>query len=129
MPGTNIFEYAVIRVVPRVDREEFLNVGVVLFCPSLKFLDLRIDHDCRRLLSLDPRLDLDELERHLHAFGSIIRGEPAAGPIGRLDLAGRFRWLTATRSTVLQTSKVHPGLCTDPAATLAKLFTDLVAIE
>jgi hypothetical protein len=126
MQETHLFEYAVIRVVPRVDREEFLNVGVILYCPSLKFLGLRCSHESDRLLTLDPRLDLEELNHHLHAFGTITYGEETGGPIGRLDIANRFRWLTATRSTILQTSKVHPGLCTDPAATLDELFKKLV---
>ena len=129
MQGTNLFEYAVIRVVPRVDREEFLNAGVILFCPSLKYLDLQIDHDGKRLQSLYPSLDLDELRQHFHAFGAIVRGDLSAGPIARFDLAGRFRWLTATRSTILQTSRVHPGLCADPAATLERLFAGLVLIQ
>jgi hypothetical protein len=126
MPATHLFEYAVIRVVPRVDREEFLNVGVILYCPSLKFLGLRCTHNCDRLLTLDPQLDLEELKHHLHALSAITRGEVAGGPIARLDMASRFRWLTATRSTILQTSRVHPGLSPDPAATLEELYGRLV---
>jgi hypothetical protein len=126
MQETNLFEYAVIRVVPRVDREEFLNVGVILYCPSRKFLGLRCSNQSDRLLTLDPQLDLEELNHHLHALGTITYGEETGGPIGGLDMASRFRWLTATRSTILQTSKVHPGLCTDPAATLEELYKKLV---
>jgi hypothetical protein len=126
MQETHVFEYAVIRVVPRVDREEFLNVGVILYCPSLKFLGLRCTQQSDRLLTLDPQLDLDELDHHLHALGAITLGGETGGPIGRLDKANRFRWLTATRSTILQTSKVHPGLCTDPSATLEELYKKLV---
>jgi hypothetical protein len=126
MPATHLFEYAVIRVVPRVDREEFLNVGVILYCSDIKFLGLRCAYDCDRLLTLDPNLDLEELKLHLHAFGAITRGEATGGPIARLDIANRFRWLTATRSTILQTSRVHPGLSTDPAATLEELYERLV---
>jgi hypothetical protein len=126
MQETHLFEYAVIRVVPRVDREEFLNVGVILYCPSLKFLGLRCTQQSDRLLTLDPQLNLDELDHHLHALGAITLGEETGGPIGRLDKASRFRWLTATRSTILQTSKVHPGLCTDPSATLEELYKKLV---
>jgi hypothetical protein len=128
MPATHLFEYAVIRVVPRVDREEFLNVGVILYCPSLKFLGLRCTHHCDRLLTLDPQLDLEELKHHLHALSAITRGETAGGPIARLDMASRFRWLTATRSTILQTSRVHPGLSPDPAATLEELYERLVSV-
>jgi hypothetical protein len=126
MQETHLFEYAVIRVVPRVDREEFLNVGVILYCPRPKFLGLRCSQQSDRLLTLDPKLDLEELNHHLHALASIAYGEETGGPIGRLDMPGRFRWLTATRSTILQTSKVHPGLCTDPAATLDELYKKLV---
>lgn len=126
MQDTHLFEYAVIRVVPRVDREEFLNVGVILYCPTRRYLDLVCTRDYSKLLALDPTVDVAELEKHLDAFGAITRGDAAAGPISRLDIAGRFRWLTATRSTVLQTSKVHPGLCADPGATLGRLFENLV---
>ena len=126
MQETQLFEYAVIRVVPRVDREEFLNVGVILYCPTLKFLGLRCTDNCDRLLTLDPQLDLEELKHHLHALSAITRGEVAGGPIARLDMANRFRWLTATRSTILQTSRVHPGLSADPAATLEELYGQLV---
>jgi Protein of unknown function (DUF3037) len=126
MPAPHLFEYAVIRVVPRVDREEFLNVGVILYCPDIKFLGLRCTSNCERLLTLDPHLDLVELTQHLHAFGAITRGEATGGPIARLDIANRFRWLTATRSTILQTSRVHPGLSPNPAATLEELYARLV---
>ena len=126
MPDTHLFEYAVIRVVPRVDREEFLNVGVILYCPAIKLLGLRFADNCDRLLMLDPQIDLDELKQHLHAFSVITRGEASGGPIARLDNANRFRWLTATRSTILQTSRVHPGLSTNPAATLEELYEQLV---
>src|ERR1700683_2718232 len=126
MQETHLFEYAVIRVVPRVDREEFLNVGVILYCPSQKFLGLRCTQQSDRLLTLDPQLDLDDLDHPPHALGAITLGEETGGPIGRLDKASRFRWLTATRSTILQTSKVHPGLCTDPTATLEELYKKLV---
>ncbi len=128
MPATHLFEYAVIRVVPRVDREEFLNVGVILYCPDIRFLGLHCADDCDRLLTLDPQLDLEELKHHLHAFSVITRGEASGGPIARLDIANRFRWLTATRSTILQTSRVHPGLSADPAATLEELYERLVSV-
>lgn len=126
MPAMHLFEYAVIRVVPRVDREEFLNVGVILYCPDIKYLGIRCAHNCDRLLTLDPQLDLEELKHHLHALSAITRGEVTGGPIARLDMANRFRWLTATRSTILQTSRVHPGLSADPAATLEELYERLV---
>src|SRR6201999_2595877 len=97
------------RVVPRVDREEFLNVGVVLYCPGQKFLELIYTLDKPRLNTFAPSLDIDELAEHLSAFAEVVRGGAAGGPIGQMDPAGRFRWLTAQRSTVLQTSRVHPG--------------------
>jgi hypothetical protein len=121
-----LFEYAVIRVVPKVEREEFLNVGVILYSPKLKFLQLIYTLDIDRLKAFSPQLDIGELEEHLRAFESITLGDKTAGPIARLDIASRFRWLTATRSTILQTSKVHPGFCSDPAAALARLHATLV---
>jgi hypothetical protein len=126
MQEKHLFEYAAIRVVPRVHREEFLNVGVILYCPRLKFLELAWQLDSNRLLTLCPTLDLEDLRDHLHAFGEITRGSSTGGPIALLDPASRFRWLTATRSTILQSSKVHPGLSADPAAMLQRLFDSLV---
>jgi len=126
MPENQLFEYAVIRVVPRVEREEFLNVGVILYCPKQKFLKTLFNLDVDRLQIFSPHLDLGEVEEHLRAFEQIALGSPAAGPIGKLDTASRFRWLTATRSTVVQSSKVHPGLCSDPPAALIRLYNQLV---
>ncbi len=126
MQDKHLFEYAVIRIVPRVDREEFLNIGVILYCPHPKFLELIYTLDPTRLLSFAPALDLTEIEEYLRAFGNITRGSKEGGPIGRLDIPSRFRWLTATRSTILQTSRVHPGFCADPSAALARLHQTLV---
>jgi hypothetical protein len=126
MQDKDLFEYAVIRVVPRVDREEFLNVGVVLYCPRRKYLDLIYTLDISRLQALAPGLDIEELAGHLHAFAEVVRGSVAGGPIGLLDAASRFRWLTAQRSTILQTSKVHPGFCGEPAEALKRLHVALV---
>ncbi len=126
MQDKHLFEYAVIRVVPRVDREEFLNVGVILYCSRLKFLELAYQLDSSRLLAFCPALDIGELNQHLRSFGEITRGTKQGGPIGLLDIASRFRWLTATRSTILQTSKLHPGLCLDAASTLERLYGSLV---
>ncbi len=126
MQEKQLFEYAVIRVVPRVDREEFLNVGVVLFCSRSKFLELIYTLDEARLHAFAPSLDLQELAGHLSAFADVVRGGSGSGPIGKLALADRFRWLTAQRSTVLQTSRVHPGFCADPAGALDRLHTALV---
>ncbi len=126
MQEQHLFEYAIIRIVPRVEREEFLNVGVVLYCRQHQFLSMLYTIDEKRIEAFCTKPDLDELREHLHAFEQISKGEHTAGPIGKLDIASRFRWLTATRSTVVQTSKVHPGLCTDPAATLKKLHEQMV---
>jgi hypothetical protein len=126
MQEKQLFEYAVIRVVPRVDREEFLNIGVVLYCPKPKFLELRYTIDAVKLRAFAPLLDIEELEGHLRAFGEVVRGGSGSGAIGQLDPAARFRWLTAQRSTVLQTSRVHPGFCDEPVETLRKLHDMLV---
>jgi hypothetical protein len=126
MQEKHLFEYAVIRVVPRVEREEFLNIGVILYCPRQKFLHLIYTLDTHRLLAFSPQLDIAELEEHLRAFEAITLGSKEGGPIAQLDIPSRFRWLTATRSTILQTSKVHPGFCADPAAALQRLHATLV---
>ncbi|SMB98389.1 conserved hypothetical protein [Hymenobacter roseosalivarius DSM 11622] len=127
MPDKHLFEYAVLRVVPRVEREEFLNVGVIVYCRAQGFLQTRFELPEARLRALaGDEFDMEELTARLHAFGQICRGRPEGGTIGRLSLAERFRWLTATRSTVVQTSAVHPGLCQDAAATLTRLCAQLV---
>jgi len=122
-----LFEYAVIRVVPLVDREEFMNIGIVLYCPKQKFLKMRYVLNEGRLRAFAPTLDIDELKEHLCSFELICSGDAKGGPIARLDIPSRFRWLTATRSTILQTSKVHPGLCVDASETTDKLFNQLVS--
>lgn len=126
MQEKDLFEYAVIRVVPRVEREEFLNVGVVLYCAKQKFLQAMYHVDENRLKACCSDLDLEELDENLASFAKIATGRKEGGPIGNLDLASRFRWLTATRSTVVQTSKVHPGFCEDARETLERLFSQLV---
>ncbi|WP_210516757.1 DUF3037 domain-containing protein [Hymenobacter terricola] len=126
MPAMHLFEYAVLRVVPRVEREEFLNVGVIVYCRSLGFLQTRSELPEARLRALAPDLDLEEITARLQAFERICQGRATGGAIGQLPIAERFRWLTATRSTVVQSSPVHPGLCADAAATLARLFAQLV---
>jgi len=127
MQQKHLFEYAVIRVVPRVEREEFLNIGVMVYCAKLKFLQARYLLDADRLGAFSKEMDLAEVKEHVCAFERICLGEKDAGPIAKLDMASRFRWLTAARSTVLQTSKVHPGFCYDAGETLEKLFEQLVA--
>jgi hypothetical protein len=126
MQENHLFEYAVIRVVPRVEREEFLNVGVILYCAKQKFLQTVYTLDKERLTAFSPSLDLPELEQHLRAFEQIALGKEEGGPIGQLDIASRFRWLTASRSTIVQASKVHPGFCSDPPAALKRLHALLV---
>lgn len=126
MPDKHLFEYAVIRVVPRVEREEFMNVGVILYCAKQGFLQVRYELNETRLLAFSPMLDRAELTERLQAFERICAGRHEGGPIGQLPTAARFRWLTATRSTVVQTSAVHPGLCLDPQVTLTRLFDQLV---
>jgi len=126
MPDNHLFEYAVLRVVPRVEREEFLNVGVVVYCRSLAFLQTRYELPEARLLAFAPELDLTEVSARLQAFERICQGRAAGGIIGQLPIAERFRWLTATRSTVVQISPVHPGLCAEAGETLTRLFAQLV---
>jgi hypothetical protein len=121
-----LFEYAVVRIMPRVEREEFVNTGVVLFCAKQRFLQLKYKIDAPRIHALCPLADVDEICTYLKAFEQICLGNPEAGPIAQLPLAGRFRWLTATRSTIVQTSKVHPGLCLDAAEMLDKIFEQQV---
>ena len=129
MPEQQAFEYAVIRIVPKVEREEFMNVGVILYCQSLAFLDAKFTLDEKRLLALSSEMQLEEIKDHLNSFCQICKGGPDAGPIGLLDIGSRFRWLTATRSTVLQCSRVHPGLSADPKQTLNNLYQRLVHLE
>jgi hypothetical protein len=126
MQEKHLFEYAVIRVVPRVEREEFLNVGVILYCSSQNFLQTVFQVNEARLRAFSGELDMEEIQERLQAFEQVCIGGKAGGTIGQLPLASRFRWLTATRSTVVQTSKVHPGLCKDPVVKLAQLHTELV---
>ncbi|MES1214965.1 MAG: DUF3037 domain-containing protein [Bacteroidota bacterium] len=122
----HLFEYAIIRIVPRVEREEFLNVGVIIYCKSQQFLQTIFTLDESRLLALYPDVDINEVRLHLNSFEQISIGNTEAGPIAALDLASRFRWLTAKRSTVLQTSAVHPGLCLNADETLKQLHAKLV---
>ena len=128
MQEQQLFEYAVIRVVPQVEREEFLNVGVVLFCARKKFLQVLYVLDHGRLSAFSPRLDIAEVAAYLRSFEKICNGSPDSGPIGCLPPPDRFRWLTATRSTVLQASKIHPGFCIEPAEQLMKLFKSIVEL-
>ena len=120
------YDYAVIRVVPRVEREEFVNVGVILSCPAQDFLEARIVVDADRLRVLDPSLDIDALRSHLDTIPVICRGGADALAIGQLSVRERFHWLVAPRSTVIQTSPVHSGQSTDADATLTQLLQTMV---
>ena len=120
------YDYAVIRVVPKVDREEFINVGVIVSCPDLSFLEASINLNEARLLALDPSLDLEMVKAHLASIPIICRGGEEAGPIGHLPQRQRFHWLVAPRSTIIQTSPVHTGRCGDPAAALQHLVRAMV---
>ena len=126
MQENYLFEYAVIRIVPRVEREEFLNVGVILYCAKKNFLQTIFEINRERLLAFCSELEPAEAEENLHAFERICIGANGSGPIGKLDIASRFRWLTATSSTVVQTSRVHPGFSTNPGETLVRLYNQLV---
>jgi hypothetical protein len=120
------YDYAVIRVVPRVEREEFVNAGVIVSCPACDLLEARIELDEGRLLALDPTIDLEALRTHLATIPAICAGGDDAGPIGRLTRRERFHWLTAPRSTIIQTSPVHTGRCHDPQAVLEHLLETTV---
>lgn len=126
MQGKELFEYAVIRFVPRVEREEFINIGVVLYCRGQRFLQMRFSLDPHRCGILHAATDQDELLEYLEAFQQICDGSGAENAIAAMPPAERFRWLTAKRSAVIQTSAVHPGLCSDAADTLERLYTQLV---
>ena len=126
MQGKHLFEYAIIRIVPRVEREEFLNVGIILYCKDKKFLDTKYTINKERISVLCGEVDCKEVEEHLQSFEKIAKGEKDGGSIATLDLPSRFRWLTATRSTIIQTSKVHPGFTENPEETLEKLYNQLV---
>ena len=127
MPDQFRYDYAVIRVVPKVDREEFINAGVILSCPDKSFLEARIRLNESRLLALDPSLDLEMVRTHLETIPTICHGGDGAGPIGQLPQRQRFHWLVAPRSTIIQTSPVHTGRCSDPAAALEHLVGKMVA--
>jgi len=120
------YSYAIVRVMPRVERGEFLNVGVVLFGREQAFLQARFEVDARRLLSLAPEVDLEAVKRHLATFQAVCDGDPSGGPIAAMPASERFHWLVAPRSTMIQTSPVHPGRSTDPERALQDLLEEFV---
>jgi hypothetical protein len=126
VPAREDFQYAIVRVVPRVERGECMNVGVVLFCRRLGFLAARTELDEAALAALAPDCDPDEVRPHLHAIERVAAGEASGGPIAGLEPSERFHWLTAPSSTIVQASPVHTGLTADPAAELDHLFAQLV---
>ncbi|WP_455639086.1 DUF3037 domain-containing protein [Parabacteroides sp.] len=126
MQGKHLYEYAVIRFVPRVEREEFINVGIILFSKRAKFIKARYLVDEKKIAIFSSELDLDSLHASLRVFDHICSGSKEGGAIAALDIPERFRWLTAVRSSSLQTSRPHPGFSSDLEATFEQLFTELV---
>jgi len=126
MPAEHTYDYAIIRVVPRVERGEQINVGVILSCADLDFLDARIELDPAAVLALDPDADIETLRANLETIPAVCRGGAEAGPIGELPPRGRFRWLVSPRSTIIQPSAVHTGRTSDPARCLEHLMDKLV---
>lgn len=127
MHAADSYDYALIRVMPRVERGEFINAGVIVSCESRQFLQARVEVDEQRLRALDPAIDIDTVRRHLQAIVRVCDGAPDAGPIARLPRRARFHWLTATRSSIIQTSPIHMGRCTDPAGSIDRLFERMVS--
>jgi hypothetical protein len=122
----SLFEYALLRVVPRVERGEFINAGVVLYCQDARFLDARVHLDPERLQALDPNLDPDTVRAHLEVARLVCEGGPEAGAVGLLPPGQRFGWLVAPRSTVVQSSPVHTGFADDPEEAIEHLLQTMV---
>ena len=125
MPSS--FDYAVVRIVPAVEREEFFNAGVILFCPEQRFLGARVYLDRGKLKAFAPELDPDEIQRRLDAIEKISAGDPGAGTIAHLPQRARFHWLIAPRSTLVQVSPAHSGTCEEPQSVLDRLFHEQVS--
>jgi hypothetical protein len=128
VPARSSFDYAIIRVVPRVERQEFMNVGVVLLCRERRFLSARVELDEQRLAAFAPWLDIADVKTHLDALQQIAKGGKDGGPIGELSQAERFHWLVAPRSTIIQPSPVHSGLCDSPQDVLEHLLNTMVRL-
>ena len=128
MPTRSSFDYAVLRVAPRVEREEFINAGVIVFCLERKFLGAKVHVDEARLRALWPAVDIDLVRTRLEAVVKICEGAADGGPIGELPIRQRFHWLVAPRSTIIQVSPVHSGICEDPPQCLEELFEQLVLV-
>ena len=121
------YEWAVLRLVPRVERCEFVNVGVLVYCQARDYLAAQVTNDLSRAVALDASLDVETTRQHLHSVRALCAGESSVGDNARRPAGDRFRWLVAPRSTVLQTSPVHTGVSDDPAAILAELFDQMVS--
>jgi hypothetical protein len=126
MQDSHLYEYAVIRVVPRVEREEFLNIGVIFFCKKAKFIKVLHHINDAKIEALSNDFDIEQLHCNITALEKITNGAKDGGPIGEMDIPERFRWLTAIRSSAIQTSRPHPGLCQDLEKTIQRLFEELV---
>lgn len=126
MQNKYTFEFAIIRVVPKVERAEFFNVGAILFSKRKKYLGIKYQVNPKKLAAFSEEIDMEFLNNYLKAWELVCKGEPCGGAIGKMELAARFRWLTASRSTIIQSSKTHPGLCTDPQKTLDEIFEKYV---
>jgi hypothetical protein len=126
MQEKHLYEYAVIRIVPRVEREEFINTGIIIFCKRLKFIKMLYIIDEGKLNTLSPGLDIEQVRLNLESFKKIAAGDRNGGPIARLEVPERFRWLTAVRSSVIQTSRPHPGFSYNPEETLNNLLEEFV---
>ena len=126
MQEKHLYEYAVIRVVPRVEREEFLNVGIILFCKRAKFIKMLYAIDQSKMQLFSSELDLEQLQLNMESFQKIAHGAKNGGPIAQFELSERFRWLTALRSSAIQTSRPHPGFSADLDKTAQRLFEEMV---
>lgn len=126
MQDSHLYEYAVIRVVPRVEREEFLNIGIILFCKRAKFIKVLYHINYAKIQALSSDFDVEQLHCNLTSLQKIAIGAKDGGPIGQMEIPERFRWLTAIRSSAIQTSRPHPGLCQDLDKTIQRLFEELV---
>ena len=126
MQDKYIFEYAIIRIVPKVEREEFFNVGVILFSKRKNFLGIKYEINKDKLKAFSPEIELDLLNGYLNAWKLICDGKSSGGKIGELEISDRFRWLASCRSTIIQSSKTHPGLCNDPKKELQDIFEKYV---
>jgi hypothetical protein len=126
MQEKHLYEYSIIRVLPVLEREEFINVGIILFCKKAKYIKVLYTIDEKKLGIFCKDLDIEQVRLNLHSFEKIAHGDKSGGPIAGLDIPERFRWLTAVRSSSIQMTRPHPGLCTDLDKTAKRLFGELV---